>query len=127
MRCLNQFPARDGVSKTMSPLSIVTGANTPDYNKLKIEFGQYAIVYADDDVTNTTASRGIGAIALSSTPYENGYYKFMNLNTGKLLNKKQFTVLPITDQVIKRVEALAKQQGQGLIKNGVPRFEWKNH
>ena len=126
MRCLNQFPARDGVSKTMSPLSIVTGANTPDYNKLKIEFGQYAQVHANDNVTNTTASRSIGAIALSATPYENGYYKFMNLNTGKVLNKKQFTILPITEQVIKRVEEIAKQQGQGLIKNGVPRFEWKN-
>ena len=43
-----------------------------------------------------------------------------------MLNKKQFSVLPFMEQVINRVEELAKQQGEGLIKNGVPRFEWKN-
>ena len=43
-RCLNQFPTRDGISDTLSPLSIVTGVSSPDFNKLKIEFGQYAQV-----------------------------------------------------------------------------------
>ena len=89
IRCLNQFPARDGISDTLSPLSIVTGVSSPDFNNMKIEFEQYAQVFLDDDITNTTAPRAVGAIAMSATPYENEFYKFMNLNTGKELKKKQ--------------------------------------
>jgi hypothetical protein len=38
-KTLNQFPAKNGVSKDMSPLTIMTGRPSPDYNDLKIEFG----------------------------------------------------------------------------------------
>jgi hypothetical protein len=38
-KVMNQFPAQNGVSNTLSPLSIMTGRPTPDYNCMKIEFG----------------------------------------------------------------------------------------
>ena len=33
-RNLNQFPAKDGISKTLSPMTLLTGAPKPDFNKL---------------------------------------------------------------------------------------------
>jgi phospholipid N-methyltransferase len=52
-KTLNQFPAKNGVSDTLSPLTIMTGRPTPDYNDMKIDFGAYAQVFEDNNPTNT--------------------------------------------------------------------------
>jgi hypothetical protein len=44
---LNQFPAKNGISDTLSPLTIMTGRANPDYNELKLEFGWYVQVFED--------------------------------------------------------------------------------
>ena len=67
----------------------------------------------------------MGAIALSMSPNENGYFTFMSLDTGKKINRRKFTELPITETVIKRVEFLAEEECQPKIKNGCPLFEWE--
>jgi hypothetical protein len=54
VRCLNQFPWKCGVSKTMSPLSIVTGASLPDNSNMRIEFGSYAQVFDERTPTCNT-------------------------------------------------------------------------
>ncbi len=124
IRSLNQFPAEDGISDRMSPLSIVTGMPPPDYNKLKVEFGQYVQAFIDNDTKNDNSPRSVGAIALSATPNESGLYKFMSLSTGKTIRRKKFTVLPITQLVIDRVESIALKEGQPLLVNGCLKFEW---
>ena len=55
IRSLNQFQAANGISNTTIQLSIVMGANTPDYNNMKVDFGQYVQVFEDRTITNTTA------------------------------------------------------------------------
>ncbi len=62
---LNSFPARDGVSDTMSPRAIVTGANIDSNKHCKLEFGTY--VQAHEEHDNTMATRTTGAIALRPT------------------------------------------------------------
>jgi hypothetical protein len=64
---LNQFPAKNGISDTLSPLTIMTGRANPDYNDLKLEFGSYVQVFEDDTPSNTTLSRNTGAIVLNPT------------------------------------------------------------
>ena len=49
---------------------------------------------------------------------------FMSLNTGKRIHGFKCDELPIDDHVIKRVEALAKEQNQPLMHCGKPCFEW---
>ena len=71
------------------------------------------------------APRSVGAIALSMSPNENGFFRFMSLDTGEKINRRKFTELPITEVVIKRVEAIAEREGQPKIKNGCPLFEWE--
>jgi hypothetical protein len=53
VRCLNQFPWRNGISSTLSPAGILLGTALPDYNNLRIEFGSYVQVFEDNNPTNT--------------------------------------------------------------------------
>lgn len=80
---LNQFPALDGVSETLSPLNIMTGRPSPDYQHMKIDFGEYVQVFEDNDPTNTAKARSTGAIALNPTGSATGDYHFMSLTTGR--------------------------------------------
>ena len=125
MKCLNQFPALDGVSDTMSPFSIMTGKPNPDYLQMKVDFGAYVQVFEDNDPTNSTKSRRTGAIALNPTGNAQGDYHFMSLKTGRRLARRQWTVIPATIDVITAVEDIAKREGQPLIAGGCPIFEWK--
>lgn len=38
---LNQFLVESGISKDISPLTLVTGASRPDFNMLKLKFREY--------------------------------------------------------------------------------------
>ena len=125
VRCLNQFPWRNGVSRDASPLSIVTGAATPDYNCMRVELGQYVQVFEPSDHTNTPKSRSLGAIALTPTGNTNGDYYFLSLATGARISLHQWTVIPITDTCIARVEALAKNERQPLIQARGLVVEWR--
>ena len=71
------------------------------------------------------APQSIGAIALSMSPNKNGFFRFVSLDTGKKINRRKFTELPITEAVIKRVEAITEREGQPKIKNRCPLFEWE--
>jgi len=57
VKVLNQFPAKNGASDTMSLLTIMTGLPCPDYNKLAVEVGTYCQVFEDNDPTNTQKAR----------------------------------------------------------------------
>jgi hypothetical protein len=84
-KALNQFPANNGVSDFLSPLTIMTGRPNPDYNDMRIEFGAYAQVFEDNDPTNTAKARTTGAIALTPTGNAQGGFFFLSLVTGRRL------------------------------------------
>ena len=121
----NSLPTTTGISDTISPSTLVLGKPTLDYNEMRIEFGSYAQVFEERRVTNTTATRSIGAIALASYPDSIGQYPFMNINTGRLLYRRKFTVLPVTDYVVQRVNELGKRDKQAPIDGGCPLVEWR--
>ena len=79
VRCLNQFPHRNDISSTMSLTTIDTGAGTPNYNAMRIEFGSYVQVFEDCNPSNTPRARSLGAIALTPTGHSQGDYYFMSL------------------------------------------------
>ena len=122
---MNFIPATDYISDHISPLTMVTGQGAPDYKQMKIEFGAYAQVFEENQTTNTQDTRAIGCIALASYPDENGAFPFMNLNTGQVIWRRQFTEIPITDLVINRVHHLADADKQRNIVGGSPLIEWR--
>lgn len=103
-KSLNQIPATNGVSRLMSPTTIMTGRPSPDYNALSTEFGAYAQVIEDNNPSNTNKTRSTGAIALNPTGNTQGGYYFMSLVTGKRLSQTQWEDLPMPGGVIARVE-----------------------
>jgi hypothetical protein len=123
-KTLNQFPARNGVSDVLSPLTIMTGRPTPDYNDLKIEFGAYAQVFEDNDPTNTVKARTTGAIALTPAGNAQGGFHFLSLATGRKLSRQQWDELPMPDGVIAAAERMAQDKQQPLIGHRAPLFEW---
>ena len=125
VRCLNQFPRTNGISSTMSPSTIVTGAATPDYNSMRLELGTYVQVFEEHDPTNTPRSRSLGAIALCPTGNTQGDYYFLSLSTGARISRHNWTVLPIPDTAIARVEALALHEGRPLIQERGFVVEWR--
>jgi hypothetical protein len=92
----------------MSPATIVTGQPKTDYRTLRLEFGTYVQVY--DGTSNDTKSRTLSAIATNPTGNASGDYYFMSLATGNRIHHRSWTVLPISDSVISRVEAIATNE-----------------
>ena len=68
-------------------------------------------------------SRRVPAIALGPSNEWGGHY-FMSLYTGKKLHSYDWIETPIDDEVISRVEELAKNEGQPLITDNMSLFEW---
>jgi hypothetical protein len=124
VKCLNQFPALDGVSDTVSPFTMLTGKPIPDYSKITLDFGTYVQVFEDNNPTNATMPRSTGAIALNPTGNVTGDFYFMSLKTGRRLSRRKWKVIPITSEVITTVEQLAHRDGQVHVSEGCPIFEW---
>jgi hypothetical protein len=106
---LNSFPARDGVSTTMSPRCIMTGQEI-DYNKhVCLEFGKYVQTHEEHD--NAMADRMLGAICLGPTGSECGTHWFMCVVSGARITRSQWTALPMPKEVIQRVSEIGRLQG----------------
>jgi hypothetical protein len=116
VRTINMLPHPDGVSTSLSPATIITGVHKPDYRSMPLEFGTYVQVY--DGTSNDTKSRTLGAIATNPTGNSSGDYYFMSLAMGFRIHRRSWTVLPISDSVISRVEALAFQEEMPPIDKG---------
>ena len=81
---LNQLPPLDGISKELSPDTMVTGRPAPNYREVnKLNFGDYAQAYNVKGVTNTNKGRTVGAIALYPSGNAQGGWIFMSLALSK--------------------------------------------
>ena len=116
VRTLNMLPHPDGVSPTLSPATIVTGYPKTDYRTMTLEFGTYVQVY--DGTSNDTKSRTLGAIATNPTGNSSGDYYFMSLATGQRIHRRSWTIIPISDSTISRVEAIAFNDNMPLVSVG---------
>lgn len=117
---VEQFPAKGGVSKTLSPRAIVHDTSLDFAKHCQLEYGEYVQVHEEHD--NTMASQTTGAIALRPTGNAQGGYFFMSLATGR----NWWTLLPMPNEVINRVHVLARcnpKNAPSLVfgdRNGVP-------
>ena len=71
----------------------------------RINFGQYAEIH--DGTDNTTSERSKGAIAMYATNDREGYV-FMCLDTGRNRHSNNWSVKPVTLDIVQRVEHTAK-------------------
>ena len=122
VKWLNAFPSPTGISKTMSPSTIILGLPKPNMKYKTIVFGAHAMVYAGTN--NRMDARSIPAIALNASNEHGGHY-FMSLYSGKRIHSYEWKELPIDEEVITRVEELAEKEEAPEMKRGYPIFTWK--
>ena len=104
----NQFPSRNSVISTVGMRQLMTGVQFDYRIHCRVEFGQYCQVHEDKDRKNRVdVERTTGAIALKHSGNLQGGYRFLSLETGRVLVRQHFTVCPITTQVIDQVHQLA--------------------
>ena len=105
---LNAFPAFNGISDEQSPKTLVTGQQL-DYNRhCKYEFGQYVQTHEPHD--NSMEPRTQGALALRPTGNQQGGHYFLNLLSGRVINRNHATIVPMPDIALQRVHQLAVAQ-----------------
>jgi len=115
---LNQMPANNGVSTTLSPSTLVTGKATPDFNHIiKLNFGEYVLTSSGKTSSDVTSPRKIGAIALHPSNNHSGGWYFMSLTTGYVIHRYSWDIQPVSQDVIQRVEEIATKQKQHKIKD----------
>ena len=121
---LNAFGNEESAKIGMSPRNIIDNLPHIDYNDIKYEFGQYVQLHVSHKVTNNMKSRTVGAIVLGPTNLR-GRYNFMSLETGSKVNGRVVAEIPITDEVIERVEELGLQQQQPFRASRMLKYEWR--
>ena len=102
----NKFPG--GISKTMGPLSIVTGVPQPSYSDFILKFGLYVQIHDHPTKTNNMRNQTTPAVALKSTGSQNGWY-FMSLETGKQIVRYKWTALTIPNSIIEAMHAMVEK------------------
>ncbi|CAJ1953509.1 unnamed protein product [Cylindrotheca closterium] len=106
----NFYPAKGGISAYYSPHMILLRRQV-DYSKEFVaELGSYVHGYGHD-TRSDHRSRTIEAIYLGPADNMQKGHKLYDLNTKREVTRPRITVLPITDQVIKLVEAHAAEEG----------------
>ncbi len=80
---LNAFPAKSGVSETLSPREIVYRHKLDFAKHCKSPFGTYCEVHDKPTPTNTMVTCSTPAIVLGPTGNLQGTYKFSSLAKGK--------------------------------------------
>jgi hypothetical protein len=125
VKCLNDIPSENGVSDTLGANTLITGMPGRSFEDImKLNIGDYVQAYnIPGDITNTNEARTVGAIALYPSGNLQGSWYFMSLLTGKVLHRYHWKSLPMSADVIARVEELASQEGQPIVANNF-KYEW---
>ena len=109
VKLLNYFPVKGGVSGVYGPKTIMSG-KVIDFTKFSLPFGSYCQVHEEKLPRNTLASRTIGAISLGPSGNTQGGHRFLTLNTGKVVTRRSWDILPMPQSVIDRVNFLGRDQ-----------------
>ena len=111
MKWLNTFPPKGGISAYYSPRAIILNKGVDYKIHCQHQFGAYVQAHTDNPKTNTMHERAIDSVYMGTLDTDQGGYRCLNLATGKEITRHHLTELPITKDVIRRVEALAGKDG----------------
>jgi hypothetical protein len=102
---INIFSAKGELSSNVSPRTIISGLITDFNTHFRLEFGTYAQTHEAHG--NNMSPRTIDAICLGPLGSIHGDNNFMRLSTGERIDRREWTSLPIPEDVIDRVHRLA--------------------
>ena len=104
---INIFPAKDAVSATQIPRSMITGQSVKFTKNCLLDFGEY--VHTHEDGENSMDSRTLKALALCPTSNSQGGHYFLNLQTVRVITCFTWTTLPLPTRIRKLVRRPVRQ------------------
>ena len=112
---LNAFPILGGVSGDLSPRTILTGQKVDYKCHCRFQFGEYTQTHEEHN--NSMNPRTVGALALRAVGNGQGGFYFLSISTGRVLNRLHATALLMPDDIIEKIQRMARQQksNPGLI------------
>ena len=121
---LNIEVAKDGLSYTLSPSTLVTGSVNLSYTEIQaLTFGDYVQTHVSRQKINDNEPRRTGRIALyPSRNTQRGWY-FVSLDTGEKVHRYSWDVIPMGTDVIERVNELGRRQGQPMVSKNF-KYQW---
>jgi hypothetical protein len=108
-KLLNLFLVEGGILANYSPKQIMSG-EVVHYKFCSLPFGAYCQISEEAQPRNSLAPRNQGALALGRSGNVQGGHKFYTLNTGMVVVRWDWKVLPMPLLVIDRIHS--KAQGQ---------------
>jgi hypothetical protein len=115
VKLLNHFPAKGGISNTLSPKTIMSGETLHYKKHLSLQIGQYCQVHEEDAPRNSQLPRTKGAICLGPSGNVQGGYKFMSLHSMKKIVRRSWDAIPMPETVILRVNQLGKDEPEQFV------------
>ena len=102
----NIFPLKGGISTTHSPGELILNRRLNFNSHCKVEFGEYVQTHEEHD--NSMQSCTIGALATRPSNDAGSYY-FYSLSTGCIINRHNWTALPMPAEVADQVHMHARR------------------
>ncbi len=102
----NMFAIKGGISHTQSPSKLILNCKLDFNAHCKIEYGEYVQTHEEHD--NSMGTCTVGAIVTRPTGNSQGGYYFIRLDTGRRINRRDWTTLPMPAIVIEQVHRLAR-------------------
>ena len=117
---INSIPQENSILPNICSKAIMTG-QFPDFNKhCTIGFGTYVHVHNPRNITNTMAPRTSPAIALGPISNLQGSHRFFCLHTKRIINRRQWTELPIPKSVIDLIHSITMKERKRTKKKKLP-------
>ena len=105
---LNAFPVAGGVSQDLSSRTILTGQQVDYKRHCRFQFREYSQTHEEHD--NSMNQRSVGALALRPVGKGQGSFYFLSTATGRILYRLHAMALPMPDDVIDKLQRMARQQ-----------------
>ena len=129
---INAVPVAKGISDRFAPREIVTGRRL-NLKHLKAGFGDYIEASTDKIITNDMKMRTHGCISLGPNGNWQGSQVCFDLETGRVVLRRNIKVLPMPDSVIQVINDWGKSQKNTDVKNKLEfwdrlkqKYDWEN-
>ena len=101
---MNAFINKQGILELYSPCELLLRMQLDAKKHVAASFGSYCEAYTCPKQSNSQEEQTTSSICLGSTGNFQGTYRFMSLATRQIINRNEFTELPMPNSVIKRVK-----------------------
>jgi len=112
VKWINAFPLKGGMSRMMSPRTIMTGTQPNYKSDCRLAFGAYVQAHQEPSPSNSQEACTVSAICLGPSGNIQGSFEFLNLTTSRKIMHRSWNALPKPQEVINRVNQLGKADSQ---------------